>query len=365
MTMNMSEMFDINRPDEETREARFSPLTPADAPKSQYRRWHLAILVALAVGTFLILTRKNQVPYQRAEGAVFGTFYHITYQSHDHLQDAIDAELKRVDESLSMFNPKSVISRINRNEDVVADSLFSTVFLLAEKVSQATDGAFDITVAPLVNAWGFGFKNGALPDSAQVDSLLHLVGYRHVSLTADGHLVKHQPGVILDCSAVAKGFGVDIVAACLSRHGVENFMVEIGGEVIVSGKNPKGQPWHVGINKPIDDPDSQSNALDTIIPITDIAMATSGNYRNFYTTDDGRRVAHTIDPVTGYPVQHELLSATVLAPTCAEADAFATSFMVMGLQRARVILSRHPELQVYFIYDSLGYNRVFSTISPD
>ena len=140
-------------------------------------------------------------------------------------------------------------------------------------------------------------------------------------------------------------------------------MVEIGGEVVVSGKNPKGEPWRVGVNKPVDDPTSTSNELETVLNLTDCAMATSGNYRNFYTTEDGRRVAHTIDPATGYPVQHSLLSATVLAPTCAEADAFATSFMVLGIDSARNVLARHPELQVFFIYDSLGTTRTFSTIS--
>ncbi|MCR4995528.1 MAG: FAD:protein FMN transferase [Bacteroidales bacterium] len=354
--------FDINQPDDEVKETKFEPLTPTDKPQSQWRRWHLAVLVALAIGSYLIITKHTRVSYQKADGAVFGTFYHINYQSREDLQAGVEAELKRVDESLSMFNPNSIISRMNQGEDVVADSLFTVVFRLAEQVSEATDGAFDITVAPLVNAWGFGFKNDALPDSAQVDSLRQLVGYKQISLTDDGRLVKADPNMILDCSAVAKGFGVDVVANYLLRQGVENFMVEIGGEVVVSGKNPKGELWHVGINKPVDDPANELNAIDTIVNLTDIAMATSGNYRNFYTTEDGRRVAHTIDPATGYPVQHSLLSATVFAPTCAEADAFATSFMVMGLEGARDVLARHPELRVYFIYDSLGVSRTFSTI---
>lgn len=341
---------------------KYEPLTPEDRPKSQWRRWHLPVLLVLAIASYLIITKHDRVPYQNAEGAIFGTFYHLTYQSREDLQAGVEAELQRVDNSLSMFNPSSVISRINQGEDIEVDSLFRTVFTLAEQVSAATDGAFDITVAPLVNAWGFGFKNGALPDSAQVDSLCQLVGYQRVSLTHDNHLVKDDPRMILDCSAVAKGFGVDVVANYLIRKGVENFMVEIGGEVVVSGKNPKGKPWRVGVNKATDDPESTSNELATVLNLTDCAMATSGNYRNFYTTEDGRRVAHTIDPSTGYPVQHSLLSATVLAPTCAEADAFATSFMVLGLDAAREVLASHPELQVFFIYDSLGTTRTFSTI---
>ncbi len=345
------------------KDAKFEPLTPADKPKSQWRRWHLPVLIFFAVASYLIITRRQApVPYLSDEGAIFGTFYHLTYQATDHLKEGVEAELQRVDSSLSMFNPSSVISRMNRGEDVRADSLFRAVFDLAQRVSEATGGAFDITVAPLVNAWGFGFKNGALPDSTQVDSLRRLIGYRRVSLTEDGRLLRDDPRIILDCSAVAKGFGVDVVANYLRRQGVSNFMVEIGGEVVVSGRNPKGEPWHVGVNKPVDDPSGQSNALETVLELTDKAMATSGNYRNYYTTSDGRRVAHPIDPATGYPVQHSLLSATVLAPTCAEADAFATSFMVMGLDSARSVLGRHPELQVFFIYNSLGTTRTFSTV---
>ena len=342
---------------------KFDPLTPADAPKSQWRRWHLPVLALFAIASYLIITRRNApAPYQKDEGAVFGTFYHITYQSRQQLKDSIEAQLKAVDQSLSMFNPTSTISRINSGESTQTDSLFRTVFRLAQQVSADTRGAFDITVAPLVNAWGFGFKNGTLPDSAAVDSLRTLIGWQRVSLSTDGSLRRDDPRIILDCSAIAKGFGVDVVANYLRAQGIVNYMVEIGGEVVVSGVNPKGEPWHVGINRPIDDPESTASELDTILAITDCAMATSGNYRNFYTTADGRRVAHTIDPATGYPVQHSILSATVLAPTCAQADAFATSFMVMGLDSARAILARHPELSAYLIYDSLATYRTFSTI---
>lgn len=343
---------------------KFQPLSSQDEPpRSQWRRWHLPVLVFFVVASYLIIHRQNApAPFQNAEGAVFGTFYHITYQSTDDLQPAIDSALKEVDNSLSMFNQQSILSRMNRGEEVVADSLFRSVFHLAQQVSEATSGAFDITVAPLVNAWGFGFKDGALPDSATVDSLRQLVGFRRVRLTDEGRLLREDPRIILDCGAVAKGFGVDHVANTLRAHGVNNYMVEIGGEVVVSGTNPKGQPWHVGVSRPDDDPESNSNEIQTVLTLTDCAMATSGNYRNFYLTEDGRRVAHTIDPASGYPVQHSILSATVLAPTCAEADAFATAFMVLGLDGARQVLQQHPELQVYLICDSLGSNRIYSTI---
>ena len=344
---------------------RDAPEGASEAPKSAFRRWHLPVLFLFALGTFLVIHRHNApAPFQKEEGAVFGTFYHITYQSHHSLQDSIDARLAQVDASLSMFNPQSIISRINQNQDVQVDSLFRRVFQLSRLVSQATGGAFDITVAPLVNAWGFGFKHDALPDSAQVDSLRALVGWERVTLTDDGHIHKADPRIVLDCSAVAKGFGVDVVADYLRSQGVINFMVEIGGEVIVSGTNPKGDAWRVGVNKPDEDSTGTNHQLQTVLQLTDRAMATSGNYRNFYVAG-GRKVAHTIDPHTGYPVQHSLLSATVLAPTCAEADAFATSFMVMGLDQAKQVLVAHPQLQVYLIYaDSSGALQTYSTIEP-
>ena len=366
MTDPLNPIQDIQQPADlqGAKKHKFEPLTPEDAPKSQWRRWHLPVLVLFVIATILILQRRNApAPYQHNEGAVFGTFYHLTYQSSEDYQPDVEAALERVDKSLSMFNPQSIISRVNKNEDVAIDTLFKRVFLLSQRVSEATHGAFDITVAPLVNAWGFGFKNGSLPDSVAVDSLRSLVGWQRVQLTADGHLRKDDPRIVLDCSAIAKGFGVDVVADLLRSKGVKNFMVEIGGEVVVSGSNPKGEAWRIGVNKPDDDPTSSNHELETVLALDNQALATSGNYRNFYVTDEGRRVAHTIDPATGYPVQHNLLSATVLAPTCATADAFATAFMVLGIDSAKQVLARHPELEVFFIYDSLGVQRTFSTIS--
>ena len=345
-------------------DAEFQPLSPKDqAPRSQWRRWHLPVLAFLVIGSYLVVTRHNSpAPYQKNEGAVFGTFYHFTYQSPEDLHDSLRAELQKVDESLSMFNPQSTLRRLNSGATDSTDALFREVFRLSQQVSEATGGAFDITVAPLVNAWGFGYKNGALPDSATVDSLRQFVGFHHVRLTDDDRLVRDDPRTVLDCGAVAKGFGVDQVARFLRARGILNYMVEIGGEVVVSGENPQGQQWHVGVSRPTDDPTSQSTALDTVLTLSEGALATSGNYRNFYVTDDGRRVAHTINPATGYPIQHNILSATVLAPTCAKADAFATSFMVLGLDGAREVLGRHPELQVYFICDSAGHDKIFSNL---
>ena len=311
--------------------------------------WQLPFLLLLIVGTVLIIRQQRAMPYQMNSGMVFGTVYNITYECDSDLHQAIKAELQKVDNSLSPFNEHSVITAINQNQDVKPDEMFLTVFNKAMEISRETDGAFDITVAPLVNAWGFGFKNETRPTPLQVDSLLQIVGYKKVRLEGN-KVIKRDPRMMLDCSAIAKGYGVDVVARYLRSLGIRNFMVEIGGEVVTSGVNPQRLPWRVGVVKPSEDSLNVNNELQTILNVTDKAMATSGNYRNFY-YKNGKRFAHTIDPKTGFPVQHSLLSATVLADECAVADAYATSFMVMGLERAKKLLERHPELMVYLIYD--------------
>ena len=308
----------------------------------------LAFLTFLIIGTILIIKHQHNMPYQHNRGSVFGTFYSITYQCDNDLQKEIEAELKKVDQALSMFNQESIISKVNRNEKVELNEMFLQVITLAQKVSQDTDGAFDITVAPLVNAWGFGFKTGDKPSGTSIDSLMSTVGYKKISLKGR-QLFKENKNTMLDCSAIAKGYGSDVVAAFLKKRGIDNFMVEIGGEVVTQGISEKRVPWRIGVTKPTDDSLSVDNELQTVLNVTNKAMATSGNYRNFY-YKDGKKYAHTIDPKTGYPVQHSLLSATVLADNCATADAYATSFMVMGIEKAKGVLERHPELMAYFIY---------------
>ena len=281
--------------------------------------------------SLLLLVSCAQKEYRQNTNFVFGTIYNITHQSDRDLQQEIEAELMKVDGEFSMFNPQSTVARINSGDSTVERSeMFNEIYQLAQTVSKETDGAFDITVAPLVNAWGFGFKHEQLPTPEQVDSLLQL---------------RNQ----MDFSAIAKGYGCDVVARLLESHGIHNYMVEIGGEVVVSGKNAKGDDWHIGITKPTEDSLNVEGEMQTVLSITDHAMATSGNYRNFY-YQGGRKYAHTIDPRTGYPVQHSLLSATVLAENCATADAYATSFMVLGVEGAKAVLARHPELMAYLIY---------------
>ena len=266
------------------------------------------------------------------------------------------AKLKEVDGALSMFNEKSTITKINNNEDVTPSEMFTDVFQLAQKISQETNGSFDITVAPLVNIWGFGFKKGEEPSKHAIDSLKALIGYQKVSY--DGkRVVKKDPRITLDCSAIAKGYGADVVARLLDEKGIKNYLVEIGGEVVTRGISEKRVPWKIGVTKPTEDP-TETGDLQTVLNVTDKAMATSGNYRNFY-YKGGKKYAHTIDPKTGYPVQHNILSATVLCDECARADAFATAFMVMGLEKAKKVLEKNPDLMVYFIYDKNGQNDVW------
>ena len=320
--------------------------------------WQLPFLAFLVIGTVIIVSRQQSTPYQHDRGMVFGTVYHITYQSSKSLQKDIEAELAKVDASLSPFNERSIITAVNENRDTVVNKMFSDVFALAMKISDSTNGAFDITVAPLVNAWGFGFKGGVMPSRHQVDSLKALVGYHKVSLS-NGRVSKTDPRIMLDCSSIAKGYGCDVVAKFLSAKGIDNYMVEIGGEIVTRGISEKRLPWKIGVTKPTDDSLNVNQEIQTIINVTDKAMATSGNYRNFY-YKNGRKYAHTIDPSTGYPVQHNILSSTVIADDCATADAYATAFMVMGLDKAKTILSRHPELMAYFILASDdGTNKVW------
>ena len=301
--------------------------------KSLY--WQLPLLLLLIVGTWYVARENRQasavVPFQTDHGLVFGTVYNITYESEQNLQADIEQALGKVDAEFSMFNEKSTVAAINRGEAPQRSAMFNEVLQLTEQVNGDTDGAFDITVAPLVNAWGFGFKHEQMPTPQQVDSLLK---------------IRSQ----LDFSAIAKGYGCDIAARVFNDRGITNYMVEIGGEVVTRGHNPKGQQWRIGITKPIEDSLSTDNGeLQAVMAVNDMAMATSGNYRKFYYKDN-RRYAHTIDPRTGYPVQHDLLSATVIAPTCAVADAYATAFMVLGMQKAKEVLARHPDMKAYFIY---------------
>ena len=304
----------------------------------------------LIIGTVVIL--QKQPPFRTNEGLVFGTIYKITYQHQEDLHNDIKAALMEVDNALSPYNKNSIISRINHNQDTLLNEHFTHVFELAQKISTETEGAFDITVAPLVNAWGFGFKHSIDIAPNVIDSIGQFVGYQKIRLS-DGKITKDDPRTMLDCSAIAKGYGVDVVARTLDKKGVQHYMVDIGGEVVVKGKSSRMKTWRIGINKPVEDSLSINQELQTILEVSGVGMATSGNYRKFY-YKDGKRYAHTIDPRIGHPVQHSILSATVIAKDCTTADAYATAFMVMGLEKSMEFCKAHPELDAYFICDGEG-----------
>ena len=310
-------------------------------------KWKVLFLLFLIVGTFYILRNHKPVLYHTNSGNIFGTTYNIKYEASDNLHEDIKRVLLDVDNSLSMFNRNSIISTFNNNIDTTANEMFTEVFNLAQEISAKTGGAFDITVAPLVNAWGFGFKQGVLPDSAAVEDILQSVGYTTVSLV-EGKIEKENGSTMLDCSAIAKGYGCDAVARMLDQKGVQNYIIEIGGEIVTQGKNDKGEVWNVAISKPAEDATPESNSHQAIISICGKGMATSGNYRNFR-IENGKKYAHTIDPRTGFPVQHSLLSATVIADNCAKADAYATAFMVVGLEKASE-LCKADNIEAFFIY---------------
>jgi thiamine biosynthesis lipoprotein len=322
--------------------------------------WAGALVLALLLNG---CSAGNGGAWLKISGYTQGTTYNITYQDPDSTdyQEELEKLLGEFDQSLSTYEPSSLVSRMNQGiPDVIADDYFRNCFQAAEEVYMASDGAFDITVAHVVNAWGFGFTERSRVDSALIDSLLQFVGMDKVSLQ-ENKLVKETEGIMLDMNAIAQGYAVDVLAEFFDAKNIENYLVEIGGEVRTSGKNRFGLDWRIGIDKPIDGLQLPGVQMQAILQISGRSLATSGNYRRFY-EEDGIKYSHTIDPSTGYPVQHGLLSATVVASDCMRADAYATAFMVMGYEKARSFLEKHTYLEAYLIYnDEKGEYRVWYT----
>lgn len=294
---------------------------------------------------------KKESKYLKETGFVHGTIYNITYESPEgqSYQKEYEKEFKNFDLSLSTFEKNSIISRINRNEkNVILDDNFKTVFNAGEQISKHTDGAFDMTVAPLVNAWGFGFDKHKSVTEAEVKEIMKNMGYWKVKIQ-NNRLIKQNNKIMLDASAIAKGYSSDVVARLLEKHGVKNYMVEIGGECAIKGKNAKGERWSIGITKPQDDSTQNQQEIQNIVFLNEGGLATSGNYRQFY-YKNGKKYAHTIDPKTGHPVNHSLLSATIHAKDCMTADAYATACMVMGVEKSIKLIEATPGLEGYFIY---------------
>ena len=318
--------------------------------ETKMKKWFALSFAIAAAAMLLLLPDTPKKQYYHHQGNIFGTYYNIRYEGTDNLHETIKQRLQDFDYSLSMFNPNSVISKVNHNESVVTDSLFERMYHEAHAISELSNGAFDITVRPLVNAWGFGNKNQGPRTKAQeidIDSIKAFVGYKKVGL--ENHFLKKtDERITLDASAIAKGYACDIVADLLRESGCENLLVDIGGEVVLQGVNDKGKPWRVGISKPKTDATGIEKELQEIIESSNLCMATSGNYLQYYFVN-GERRSHTIDPRTGYPVEHSLLSATVTASSCMRADALATACMVLGKKEALNMIECIPDAACYLI----------------
>ena len=317
------------------------------------------VILSFAAG-FLLSCQNAPSKYIYNQGFIYGTNYHIVYESPNgkDLHEEIKNELNRYNNIFSTFDSTSVISKVNSNKPADLHPLFLKCYSRAMEISAITEGAFDITAGPMVNAWGFGPEDKKRMTQEMVDSLKAITGYHKIRLE-NGRIQKENPNMKLDMSAIAKGFTCDLLGEFLSEKECKNYMVEIGGEVVAKGKNEKGRVWTIGISKPDEMAFFASTDLQAKVQLPEDALATSGNYRNFY-VEDGKKFAHTIDPKTGYPVQHSLLSATVLAENCMDADAFATAFMVLGLEKSVEIARQMPEIKVYFIYaDEDGAHQIY------
>ena len=320
------------------------------------------ILFVLVIAILFIQCGEQKENTIQFSGEAQGTTYQITYlsESGENYQEQVDSILKVIDLSLSTYVPSSIISLINSNSSATVDQHFLNVFNAAQEISANTNGYFDVTVGPLINAWGFGSSKKENVDSSLFDSLLKNVGYELVQLEND-KLVKKNPALMLDFNAIAQGYTVDVLADFLEEKDIQHYLIELGGEVKAKGRKKNGELWTVGIDQP-NEKQTEGRSLQAVIQLDNGALATSGNYRKFY-IENGQKYSHIIDPHTGYPAKNNLLSATVIAPQCMTADAYATAFMVMGLDKSKQFLQDNPDLQleVFFIYDENGNWKTFTS----
>ena len=309
--------------------------------------------ILLFLFTILLISCKSsskeaELTYYQESGEIFHTTFHIKYEYDRSVSEEIMEALQRFDDSLNPFKENSIIGKVNNNVPVKLDSMFLKVFNKSMEVARITDGKFDITASPFINAWGFGFKDMDNVTKEKIDSMKPFVGYNKIRIE-NGEIVKDDPRVQINTSGISKGYSCDVVAYMLQELGIKNYMVEIGGEITMKGVNEKGNCWRIGIDKPTDDSTAMRRELQIILSICDKAVATSGNYRNYY-MKDGVKYSHTIDPLTGYPSEQNILGATIIADDCMTADAYATAFMAMGLDKSVGVAHKIPGLHYYFIY---------------
>jgi thiamine biosynthesis lipoprotein len=307
-------------------------------------------ITGLFLGVCIVFCACTKPAITTISGNGLGTYYNITIAGkNDIAKSQIDSIITELNNTASIFNPNSLVSRINRNETDTLNPILKHILEISLQVCEETDGAFDFTVGALVNLWGFG--NGAYrntPPNDEIEIALQTVGYKKISIEGN-RIVKENPNTQLNFNAVAKGYCVDMTAAFLTQKGLENFIVDSGGELCVRGKRAPYQKWRIGLQKPTETKDGAIVA-EEFMELQDISVATSGNYRN-YIEENGKRYGHTINPHTGYPEMSDLLSVTVMASTCALADAYATAFMVMGKAKAKEFVELRTGIEVYFISD--------------
>ncbi|WP_373494779.1 FAD:protein FMN transferase [Aquiflexum sp.] len=330
-----------------------------------------SIILLLLVAIVYLYRQNQQKPVEEIvavtsgkvilSGNTMGTNYRIVYLDKEErdFKGQIDSILIVFNQSLSTYIPDSELSVFNKSDSLVFELPYFLPVLEASKdIFEKTEGAFDPTVGPLVNLWGFGPEGPQLKDSVNINSILPLVGFNQIEFD-ETRVKKMKPGIYLDFSAVAKGYGVDVVAVYLISKGIQNFLVEIGGELVARGVNENGELWKVGVNRP--EELGRADELFSIIALENKGMATSGNYRNYYEVDSVK-ISHTIDPFTGRPVRHGLLSATVLAADCMKADALATAIMVMGTERAIALQEKEKDFEIFLIYnDENGEMKSFAS----
>ena len=316
----------------------------------------LSIVALLFLGA---CTPKKTYTPTVIDGFAQGGTYHIVIRDsvRASVTEEIDSILTAIDFSLSVYNPESLISRINRNETDSLDGWIADCIRIAEGLSRESDGLYDITVKPLTAAYGFaGADSTQLPN---VDSLLQYVGYEKISIE-NGRLIKSASGVQIDLNSIAQGYTVDVIVGHFDAMDLTNYLIEVGGEIFSRGLNSQDEPWVVGIDKPFEGNYVPGADVQVKIHLTGRGLATSGNYRKFYTDDSGRKIVHTINPKTGQPEVSNLLSATVVAPDATLADIYGTYMMVAGLDGAKAFLSNHPEVDAYLIYsDDRGSYQVY------
>ncbi|HON20660.1 MAG TPA: FAD:protein FMN transferase [Bacteroidales bacterium] len=320
-------------------------------------------IYTIIIGISTLINSCNSNKKNNIDGFAIGTYYSISYMGKENktLQYPIDSIFNLYSSMFSVFDTNSLISKINNNQTTEINEDFKSIFLVAQEISSLTEGAFDITVAPLVNLWGFGKEEKKDPTQKEIDSVIKTIGYQKLSLE-NNHIVKENLFIQLNFNAIAKGYIVDKIAVFLSSQGYSDYLVDVGGEVFACNKNQN--KWKVGIQIPTKHADDKSET-DYVFYLNNKAVATSGNYRNYY-EKDGERFSHIINPLTGKPEQNKLLSVTVLADNCTYADALATAFMIMDMDKSLQFLASHPEYAAYFIYnENNSYKHIKTANFPD